>query len=463
MAQTRLYLLDTNVLIHDAKAIYNFGAHTVGIPVTVLEELDKFKRESTDRGHAARHVIRELDSLRSHGSLRDGVALNNEGILKIIFVPREDLPATPYFLSSPDNDIILCALHLKKQGIDVRFISKDLNARVKADVVGIPTEDYTKGIVPEGEIYKGWITVEVSAVQLKKPLPDALDALPTEHELAPNEFILAHAASNPYNYRIFRFLGGKKFKAIEQPLLRWPVVARNPQQLMALDLLFDPEVKLINLIGPAGTGKTFLALLAGLYQVLVSDLYRRVLVTRPVIPLGPDIGYLPGDIQEKLRSWMQPMYDTVDLLAHAVTLGRHMQAAEEPDRRPAKKWKRHDRFRPEKHESFHSLDQLAREGKISLEAITYMRGRSIPYQYILIDEVQNLNPHEVKTLVSRVGEGSKIVLAGDPFQIDSPYLDISSNGLVVSANKFRGQKVFGSVFLQTSERSELSKLASELL
>jgi PhoH-like ATPase len=461
MSEDKLFLLDTNVLVHDPKSLYSFGEHEVGIPFAVLEELDQFKGESSDRGYAARDVIRELDSLRARGFLGDGVKLDGGGKIRVLFSSGEKF--LPVFLDTPDNQIISTAMSLKNKNINVHFVSNDLNARVKADCLGIPTQDYSRTNTTEKEIYRGWVVVEAPSSQLKKPQPEELDELLQVYDLSPNEFVFLQARNNPYNFRIFRYLGGKRFKIVDQQNLMWPVTARNPQQLMALDLLLDPEVKLISLIGPAGTGKTFLALLAGLQQTLSGETYRKVLVSRPVIPLGPDIGYLPGDIQEKLRSWMQPMYDNIDFLSHAATVGAHMeQISEDADyKRRQKKWKKRERGSSET--GLRSLDQLVREGVVSLEAITYMRGRSIPYQYVLIDEVQNLNAHEVKTLISRIGEGSKIILAGDPFQIDSPYLDVSSNGLVVATKKFRGQSLFGSVFLETSERSELSKLAGELL
>jgi PhoH-like ATPase len=471
MAGKRLYLLDTNVLLHDAGSMYRFGENIVALPIGALEELDHFKKDSSERGFSARQVIRDLDQLRSKGSLSQGVPLETGGTLQIIFLgsSKNSLPEQ-FSINEIDNQILLTALDLKQKGYEVHFVTKDLNARVKADLLGIEAEDYISPDEPqEKHLYKGWVELSVPSIQLKKNEPEELEAFIEEHPLLPNEFVLMSARNNPWNYRIFRYLGGRKFKPVEQPDLRWPVSARNPQQLMALDLLFDPTIKLVNLIGPAGTGKTFLALLAGLYQVLVTDEFRRVLAARPVVPLGPDIGYLPGDIQEKLRSWMQPMYDTVDFLVHASDIGSHVQNAQEmPQRRNKHKHKhgKHNRDydeAPRRGGMLATLDELAAAGKISLEAITYMRGRSIPYQYILIDEVQNLNPHEVKTLVSRVGEGSKIILAGDPFQIDSPYLDVHSNGLMVTTEKFKGQPLFGCVFLETSERSELSKLATELL
>jgi PhoH-like ATPase len=248
-----------------------------------------------------------------------------------------------------------------------------------------------------------------------------------------------------------------------QPKLAWPLEARNPQQLMALDLLLDKDIKLVTLFGPAGTGKTFLTLLAGLQQVLIEDEYQKILISRPVVPLGRDIGYLPGDIQEKLHSWMLPIYDNIEFIVHQASMAGHLEDVVEEGRHRRKGKFGKSEYRRHVAGDLGEVEQLMHRGKLSLEAITYMRGRSIPYQYIFIDEVQNLTPHEVKTLITRVGEGSKIILAGDPYQIDSPYLDFSSNGLVVSSERFKGQPIFGSVYLESSERSELSKLASELL
>jgi PhoH-like ATPase len=297
-------------------------------------------------------------------------------------------------------------------------------------------------------------------VQLTKEVPPDLSQLVEERVLAPNEFVLAEAQHNPYNNRVFRYMGGKKFVPVADPVFPWPLKARNPQQLMALNLLLDPTVQLVCLFGPAGTGKTFLALLTGLYQVLIQEAYEKLLVSRPVVPLGRDIGYLPGTIEEKLRSWMLPVYDNMEYIAHAARMGRHFESIAE-DEHHQKGGK--GRFRQERRGTSISLDDLIRSDKLSLEAITYMRGRSIPYQFILIDEVQNLTPHEVKTLVSRVGDGSKMVLTGDPYQIDSPYLDFSSNGLVVTSERFKGQSVFGTVYLEKSERSQLAQLANDLL
>ena len=368
-----------------------------------------------------------------------------------------------------DNTILLTAVVMKNEGYDVRFVSKDINARVKADALGIQAEDYVKEHISTSEFYRGWTTLEVPAVQLKKDFPQELDTLVEDKKLAINEFVLVVSQHNPYNYRIFRYLGGRNFKMVHEPVLKWPLHPRNPQQLMALDLLLDNSIQFVSLFGPAGTGKTFLALLAGLHKVLIEDEYEKMLISRPVVPLGKDIGYLPGTIEEKLHSWMLPIYDNMECIIHSAQIGHQIESQDYGFERNKKSKKGGDRkdkknhHQPQQGGALRSMEELIKNEKISLEAITYMRGRSIPYQFILIDEVQNLTPHEVKTLVSRVGEGSKIILAGDPYQIDSPYLDFISNGLVVTSERFRGQKIFGTVYLETSERSELSKLVTELL
>ena len=461
----KIYILDTNVLVHDPKSMYSFDNDLIGIPIKVIEELDKFKNENTQRGFSSREVIRQLDMLRSRGPLASGVLLDNGSTLQVLFKPN-DLDCPPVLeQETVDNQILHTAYCLNKAGFVVSFISKDINSRIKADVLGIAAFDYVADKISKDELYKGWITIQVPSVQLKKDIPDELDHLLNQYDLSLNEYVMVESNHNRANYALFRYLGNRKFKRVQNPQLKWPIEPRNPQQLMALDLLFESSIQLVTLLGPAGTGKTFLALVAGLHKILVEHEFEKMLVTRPVIPLGPDIGYLPGDIQEKLHSWMQPIYDNMDFITHSANAATHMaiykeDEAEENGYHGRSRYKQKKRYREK---NMPSLDELIKDGKISLEAITYMRGRSIPYQYILIDEVQNLTPHEVKTLISRVGEGSKIILAGDPYQIDSPYLDFSSNGLVVASNKFRGQSLFGSVFLESSERSELSKLAGQLL
>lgn len=459
----KIFLLDTNVLVYDPKAIYSFEGSEVALPSVVLEELDKFKREGSDRGRNAREAIRILDGLRTKGSLGEGVSLDNGGTVRVIFLPEKTIENFPFKLSIQDNEILYDAMGLKQAGNDVRFITKDLNVRVKADALGIQTEDYIKEKINIDEFYKGWMRVSVPAVTLTDNDPKILHELARDTDLAANEYVLLESQHNAFNYRVFRYLGSDRFVSVREPMLRWPLRPRNAQQLMAMDLLLNDDIQLVTLFGPAGTGKTFLALLMGLHKVLVEDAYEKMLVARPVVPLGKDIGYLPGDLQEKLYSWMLPIYDNMDLIIHSAGVRRHQAAVEEESSSHKKKHKGPGKKEHKREGAIDSLDTLVRKGKISLEAITYMRGRSIPYQYILIDEVQNLTPHEVKTLITRVGEGSKIILAGDPYQIDSPYLDFASNGLVVASQRFKGERLFGSVYLESSERSELSKLGSELM
>lgn len=461
MTNQKLYLLDTNVLVHDPQSMLSFEGALVGIPAISIEQLDHFKSEVTSRGRNSREAVRILDGLRAKGSLREGVSLEHGGMLRVFFLDDWKPESFPFKLKFEDNEILATAASLKEHGFEVVFISKDLNARVKADALGIQTQDYLKEHISEDEFYKGWLRLPVPAVQLTKDVPEDLIKLKETYHFSPNEFIIVESQHNQYNYKIFRYMSNGSFKWVQDPHMPWDFKARNPQQLMALDLLLDPSIQLATLFGPAGTGKTFLTLVAALYQVVVKDEYQKILVSRPVVPLGRDIGYLPGTMEEKLRSWMLPVFDNMDFIEHEARMKSQFETMEEDFRDYRKKNKKG----LEKHKapaSF-SLDELVRHNKFGMEAITYMRGRSIPFQFILIDEVQNLSPHEVKTIISRVGEGSKMILAGDPYQIDSPYLDFASNGLVVASERFRGQDIFGSVFLEKSERSSLSQLANDLL
>lgn len=460
MEEKKIYILDTNVLLYDSEAIFAFERTSIAIPIFVLEELDRFKGENTDVGRNARVVNRHLDELRKRGNLRQGVELDNGSLLKVLFVDKAlETVILPFRHSSADNAILAMACELRDQGYNVKFISKDINARVKADVLGIAAQDYLKDAVTESDFYKGWRRLLVPAVELKREFPVQLSDLAKEKDLELNEFVLVESQHNPYNNRLFRYIGSDKFISVHEPHFAWPLKPRNAQQLMALNLMMDPKIQMVSLIGKAGSGKTFLALLAGLQHVLANKDYKKMLISRPVIPLGRDIGYLPGDVQEKLHSWMMPVYDNIELILHHAEQARPFEDNLKDDKKGFFRGKK----KKEDKDRLGHVEDLVKHGKLSLEAITYMRGRSIPYQFILIDEVQNLTPHEVKTLITRVGEGSKIILAGDPFQIDSPYLDFSTNGLVLTSQKFKGQGLYGTVYLETSERGDLSELANKLL
>lgn len=461
MVKQKIYLIDTNIFIHDPLVLGAFHKAEVGIPLVVIKELDQFKNDVGSKGRNARESIRILDHMRTLGSLAEGVTYKEDIVVRIL--PMPDSHAVSRGATFDNDDLILAsALELKQKGYSVIFITKDLNMRVRADALGILSEDYKKERVAEGDFYKGWRSYELSARELQGEQPNILQEIIADEELFLNEFIVLKSKRNSENYRVFRYQGNKRFKLVRSPELLWPIGPKNWAQLMAFDLLFDDDVKLVSLLGPAGTGKTFLVLVAAMHKLLVEHAYKKVLVARPVEPLGRDIGFLPGDVQDKLFTWMQPVRDNMELIIHKAHSGYEqglyddLYRKDEQGRRRRKK-KKDDKWRVP------SVDELLGTGQLSLEAITYMRGRSIPDQYILIDEVQNLTLHEVKTLITRVGEGSKIILAGDPYQIDSPYLDFSSNGLVLASEKLKGTSVCGTVFLERSERSLLSQLAGELL
>lgn len=471
LRRDRIFVIDTNVLLHDPNAIFSFQSVVVGIPFIVLEELDTFKKESGEKGRNAREVIRNLDELRSRGCLGTGVDLNHNtggAILKVLSTPQLEDILTDNPQSIKDNYILQTVQNLKKENFKVTLVTKDINARVKADVLGLEAEDYTKGKVSFTEFYKGWTNVAMPAIDVKNMTTKRIGSALSHVELKPNQFIVTESDNNPQNYRLFRYLGGAIFKEVMPITLMNSFTAKNLQQLMALDLLMDDRIQLLTLIGPAGTGKTFLTLLAGLYKVAYERVYRKFLVTRPVIALGADIGYLPGDVQEKLHYWMQPIHDNLEFIFSQMMRGseEHFNLGGRKDHKKKEKAKEDNKQqnrRPQMPHETHSIERLQQKGILSLEAITYMRGRSIPYQFVFIDEVQNLTPHEVKTIVSRAGEGTKVILAGDPYQIDSPYLDFTSNGLTVTTEKFKDQSIFGTIFLETSERSKLAKLAAEIL
>jgi len=467
----KIFILDTNVLLHDPDSLFAFQSAVVGIPYVVLEELDTFKRESGELGRNAREAIRKLDELRTRGCLGIGVELNHNSnaVLKVYPTPKLTFSQENNY-SLKDNLIIQTVMDISKEGYEVKLITKDINVRVKADVLGLDSEDYTKGTISYSDFYTGWVRVPIAANDLRTLTARRVSTIVAPESLLPNQFVIVESQSNPNNYRLFRYLGDTTFKEVQNITLMQSFQAKNVQQLMALDLLMDDSVQLITLLGPAGTGKTFLTLLAGLYKVAYEKIYRRFLVTRPVVALGADVGYLPGDLQEKLHYWMQPVHDNLEFIFSQMMRGAEEQynLGSKSKNKDGRKDRRHTHDSNHSHGGLphmesHTVERLQQKGILSLEAITYMRGRSIPYQFVFIDEVQNLTPHEVKTIVSRAGEGTKVILAGDPYQIDSPYLDFTSNGLTVTAEKFKAQKISGTVFLEISERSELAKLAAEIL
>ncbi|PKM99990.1 MAG: phosphate starvation-inducible protein PhoH [Elusimicrobia bacterium HGW-Elusimicrobia-2] len=430
------FVLDTNVLIHDPASIFSFGDNNVILPITVIEELDGLKKFHDERGKSARSASRRIDGLRKRGSLVQGVKSREGGTVKVLIGSGEKLPDS--FASKADNTILSFAVHLNKTAGGVVFISKDINMRIKAQVLGLETEDYDTMKVNFSELYNGWREIEMSPEGINKFYSDGV--IVPEGEFLENEYLIMKNAADPKQTALARFKKGKAVKLLQPKSMLWGVKPLNVQQTFAIESLMDDKIKLVAFIGIAGTGKTLLALAGGLSKVFDDNAYRKLLISRPVIAMGKDIGYLPGTKEEKLAPWMRAIYDNLEFLVSAS--GKGEMGGEDLESQ---------------------VDWLFSSGKIEVEALTYIRGRSIPKQFMIVDEAQNLTPHELKTIVSRAGEDTKIVLTGDPYQIDNPYLDASSNGLTYIIERFKGQEVFSSMTFVTSERSPLARLAAELL
>ena len=435
----KYFVLDTNVLLHNSEAVSSFADNYVVLPMTVIEELDRFKSHSDELGRNARRVVRHLDALRGNGSLSKGVVMDNGGTL-IIVLEGSDSKLAGMDMTVPDNRILSVAYAMHQQGKVVIFVSKDINARLKADALGLDVMDFEKQKVNFDELYNGHRQIIVPGAVINK-IYTSKEADGEGLDLLINEFVLLVDETDEKHSALTRVNKHGKMVPLSQPETVWHLHARSKEQRMALELLMDPEVALVTLVGQAGTGKTLLAVAAGLESVLSLKRYDRVLVSRPIMPMGKDIGFLPGSKDEKMASWMQPIFDN---LTYLLNLG--MKGKEESGDSIKKK-----------------IDKLIQENVLELEAITYIRGRSIPKQFVIIDEAQNLTPHEVKTIISRSGEGTKMVLTGDPSQIDNPYLDSSSNGLTYTVERMKGQPMHGHVTLRKSERSGLAAAAAEFL
>ncbi|MCS5691619.1 PhoH family protein [Cyanobium sp. FGCU-6] len=458
----KTYVLDTNVLLHDPQAINRFEDNHVVVPIEVVEEIDRFKRDPSEKGRNARQVSRLLDELREQGNLSEGVPIDRSsgGTLRVVFCRSETLAQLPPELKAGngDNNILAVALEQRMHEVmgsqpPVVLVTKDTNLRIKADAVGLTAQDYTTDKVDLADLYPGFCELWVSAEQIDRvkadgglPLAELPQGSGGPAGLQANEGVTLVDQVQPNHTLLARF--DARLGAL-LPLQRVPKVRlgriqpRNREQTFALDLLLDPAVQLVTLVGKAGTGKTLLALAAGLHQVADERLYDRMLVTRPVIPLGKEIGFLPGDLEEKMGPWMQPIIDNLDYLLGAEDAPHPSRGG---NRAPRSSWA-----------------DLKGMGLLEVEAISYIRGRSIPRQFMVVDEAQNLTPHEVKTIVTRVGEGTKIVFTGDPYQIDNPYVDAESNGLTWLVERFKGQGLAGHVTLMRGERSELAELAANLL
>jgi len=463
--EPKYYVLDTNVLLHNPNALFVFQENHVVIPYPVLEELDAMKRREDDVGRAARSAIRFLDRLRKYGKLTEGVELSNLGVKAggatgTLSIDINDHDRPPIIASEqPDNRIIAAAWALHREGKRAVFVTKDLAARIKSDSLGIQSEDFRNQNVDGDRLYTGYLELETSSDIIDTLYRDRMlevealeEYLEVENpdgenftrELTPNQFVILTDAQDDAHSGLARRLADTEhlIPVAQQKKPTFGIVARNVQQTLALDLLLDDDIKLVTLLGSAGTGKTLLALAAGMTKVFQEERFDKLLVARPIMPMGRDIGYLPGDKDEKLGAWMQPIFDNLSYLMS--TRGAPNQNAESKT-------------------SEQRTDKLLADGRLVLEPLTYIRGRSIPHQFMIVDEAQNLTPHEVKTIISRIGEGTKLILTGDIGQIDHPYLDSSSNGLSYAVERMRGLGIVGHITLEKSERSTLASLAAERL
>lgn len=432
----KTFVIDTNVLLHDPDALTGFGENDVIIPLAVLEELDQMKRFRDEIAKNARAVLRFLTSLKGTGmgDLHQGVKLKEGSTLRIQleiknnYSPNFALPS-----SSAHYRILMAAYLLHEKGEKVVFVSKDLAMRVKAEAMGLEAEDYENKKFSYESLYKGIRKIELTKHEIDLFYKDGKIQLPQEDFVANEYCILTSGVEHSsgvgkYDVKTKSLVSLVKINNI------WGIHPLNVEQRCALDLLLRDDIKLVTLMGTAGTGKTLLALAAGLRKVFDETVYTRILVSRPIVPLGRDIGYLPGLKEEKLLHWMQPIYDNLEFLCDSTST--------EPNE---------------------SLRWVTESKKLEMEAVTYIRGRTLPKMYIIIDEAQNLTPHEVKTVISRAGTDTKVILTGDPTQIDNPYLDKDSNGLTFTVGRFKNQKMYGHVFMEKTERSELAALAAEVM
>ncbi len=437
----KTFILDTNVLLLDPLAINKFGPkNKVFIPLTVIEELDRFKKDQNENGRNARYFSRLIDGFRAAGSLFNGIELENGGTLQVSVIKEYKGQATSGLkLDLNDNLILASAMQLKEAGDNVTLITKDINLRLKADAVNIHAEDYETTDVTVDELYSGQRVVnfdleKIEEFEKERFLKLEVGDIPG---IYPNEYLILVDKNNPFKKVLGRF-HAKKGGIV--PLIKpkegvWGIHPKNIEQQFALDALLNNEINLVSLVGKAGTGKTLLAIAAGLECAITKQNYSRVLVSRPIVPMGRDLGYLPGDINEKLGPWMQPIFDNIDFLFGNQRARNEMTT-----------W-----------------DELINQGLLHVEPLTYIRGRSLPQQYMIVDESQNLTPHEIKTIITRAGEGTKIVLTGDSEQIDNPYLDALNNGLVYTIDRLKGEEIVAHVKLSVGERSPLSEIASKLL
>ncbi len=434
------YILDTNVLLHDPNSIQAFKGNNVLIPIEVIEEIDRFKRESSELGQNARTVSRSLDGLRAKGHLNKGVKLDNGGMLRIIFHEHNGNGGngSPFGNNTVDSRIVGLALGVSKAEpkMPAILVTKDINLRIKADTLGLPAEDYETDRVLLTELYTGMIELTVPPEKMSRFRADGEFDLNGYGTYFPNEYCTLTEETNTKRTALGKVdaTGKKLVPILDCKEGVWGIKPRNREQHFAFDALLDDRIKLVTLMGKAGTGKTLMAMAAGLKRTVLDREFRRLVVARPTVSMGRELGFLPGSLEEKLNPWMQPIHDALELLSDLNMGTDHRRSAD-----------------------------LMRSGNLVVEALSYIRGRSIAHQFMVIDEAQNLTPIEVKTIITRVGQGTKIIFTGDPYQIDNPYVDSSSNGFNYIISKFRDQPIAAHIELQKGERSELAELAANIL
>ena len=437
----KIHVLDTSVYLTDANSIASFGTDDVVIPLKVLEEIDKHKKRQDSVGSNARKIIRKLDNLREKGSLFKGIRIGKgKGLVSVKRFECVDLPSD-FDPTIPDNEIIGVALTEKRKNPKrkVIVVSRDINMRVKCDAIGLLTEDYVVNQVVKDttHLFTGFTTHLVDEQIIDQFYAGEEIFLEKDDiKLQPNEYLMLVSSANEKKTALARFYSYQKpLKRINGEFKKgiWGVRPRNKEQSFALDLLLDPKVPVVTLVGKAGSGKTLLAIAAGLTQVVETtkeSIYRKLVVSRPIQPMGKDIGYLPGSMEEKMAPWLAPIQDNLQYL-----MGNDKE----------------------------TLSMYTMQGTIEIEALTYIRGRSIANAFIIIDEAQNLTAHELKTIITRVGEGTKIILTGDIDQIDNVYVDETSNGLAYAVEKFKTHDISGHVTLVKGERSKVATIAAKIL
>jgi len=439
----KTFIIDTNVLLHDINCLQAFEDNDIIIPMAVIEELDAFKTEGDTRGKNARMASRTLDEMRKLGHLNEGVPLPKGGMLKIELDKPNSLPTSLAF-NKADNALLNIAYTLsKKEGSykkntpPVIVVTKDINMRLKAEALGLAAQDYNKDKVNVDELYTGVAELEVSSEEIDAFYHNKQLKM-DETRFFANQFVILKTVDGSKKSAIGRIANSGEF--VLRPLpnqepIAWGIKPLNKEQRFAMELLLDDSLDIVTLVGTAGTGKTLITLATGLQRTMDENAYRRMVVCRSIVPVGRDLGFLPGSKEEKLEAWMGAIYDNLAFLS--------------------------DRKNPDEGEE--KAHYLLDSGKIEIASVTHMRGRSLPGQYMIVDDAQNLTPHEMKTILTRAGEGTKVVITGDPYQIDTPYLDVSSNGLTYLVDRLKGQKNYGHITFTKTERSRLADLASRLL